>query len=183
MIVIVLMLFLVIVFLFFMLNFYMRLAVTDSQTNLKNYRWFAKHIELLVKKHQNNSDLIFSVALIDIVNFRRFNNMSISSGDNILENFAFELYTFFKKKNCNVVRYRLGDEFAIIFKMKNEEEANQMLKDFIIYLNEIAFENLFNNQLEKITIRHFASQFAKNDDYQSFLMRLEQGLVYQKTKK
>lgn len=181
MIVMTLMLFLVIVFLIFMMNFYRRISMTDPQTSLKNYRWFVKHTELFVEKCKNHSGFIFSVALIDIVNFRRFNNMSISLGDNVLEKFAKELDSFFENKNNTVIRYRLGDEFAIIFNMKNQEEAIQMLRNFTLHLNEIKFENSFNNEPEKVSIRYFVSQFAKNDDYQSFIKRLEEGLVSQKT--
>lgn len=180
MIIIVLMLFLVIVFLIFMMNFYRRISMTDAQTGLKNYRWFVKHIELFVAKSQNHPDFVFSVALIDIVNFRRFNNMSISAGDKVLEKFAKELDLFFENKNSTVIRYRLGDEFAVIFNMKIQDEANQMLVNFTHHLNEIRFENSFNNEFEKVFIRYYVSQFVTTDDYQSFVMRLEEGLVTEK---
>lgn len=180
MIVIVLMFFLVILFLIFMMNFYRRISMTDAQTGLKNYRWFVKHIELFVAKSQKHSNFVFSVALIDIVNFRRFNNLNISAGDKILEKFAKELDSFFENKSSTVIRYRLGDEFAIIFNMKNQVEASQMLVDFTHHLNEIKFKNSFNNEFEKVCIRYYVSQFASPDDYESYIMRLEEGLVSKK---
>ncbi len=167
---------LVIAFLIFMLSFYMRLSVKDYQTGLRNYRWFARFLEIHCARSMKHQGEIFSVALIDIVKFRRFNRMSIATGDEMLENFAFELLRFFSDKKYIVVRYRLGDEFAVYFENINQNDAQSLMNDFSLYLNQLQFPISMTKSLDKLSIRFYVSDFQKDDNFDSFVFRIENGL-------
>jgi diguanylate cyclase (GGDEF)-like protein len=172
----------VIAFLIFMLNFYMRLSVKDYQTGLRNYRWFARFLEIQCAKSKKHPNRMFSVALIDIVNFRRFNSISISTGDEILESFAFELVRFFSDKKNIVVRYRLGDEFAVYFENINQNDAQKYMKDFVIHLDQLQFPISLTNSLEKLSVYYYVSDFQKDDSFDGFVSKMEKGLVDAKKK-
>jgi diguanylate cyclase (GGDEF)-like protein len=67
------------------------------------------------------------IALTDMNNFRRYNEQGYLHGDHVLKSFALQL------KNATAphafcARYRLGDEFVLLFKAKDFEVVSGALK-------------------------------------------------------
>ena len=108
--------------------------------------------------------------------------MSISTGDEILENFAYELAHFFSNKKFVVVRYRLGDEFAVYFKNINYNDAQNYMKDFVNHLNQLQFQISMTNSLEKLSVYYYVSDFQKDDSFDGFVSKMEKGLIDAKKK-
>ena len=82
-----------------------------------------------------------SIAIIDIDNFREFNKINIHTGDEVLNEFAYEMTNFFSK-DILITRYRLGDEFAIIFPNKSKEETEVLFKKLIKHFDSYSFSSL-----------------------------------------
>jgi diguanylate cyclase (GGDEF)-like protein len=118
-----------VVLLIFMVYFYIRLryfkklSQTDELTGLMNFRGLHLRFEKNI-----NSQQTFSLVLIDIDDFKRFNNKGYSLGDAVLQEFS-----LFLKNNLPmhslVTRFRLGDEFIIILNNMSKKEAEQKILD------------------------------------------------------
>lgn len=113
---------------------YRKASLQDNFTALPNYSALCRFI-----KANKNTNL--TICILDIDNFKEYNKVSISKGDEILKEFATILKQKFVDK-AFIARYRLGDEFALVFdtNIDIEEELNQF-NDFlktnnIMVLNE-----------------------------------------------
>jgi diguanylate cyclase (GGDEF)-like protein len=106
------------------IKYFKKLSETDQMTSLMNYRGLCMNIEELLKQK-----LSFSLAIIDIDNFRIFNKHSYKLGDDVLKEFALLLNKTFPE-NTIIARFRIGDEFVIVFQNINIEQAKIKIEDF-----------------------------------------------------
>ena len=175
------------VFCFFQFMLINRLAketIIDTQTELKNYRWLKKRLELLIKKNRTKDAYPLSLAILDIDNFRRFNKKGIRLGDEVLYEFATHLnnlvvdYTGTR----NVVRYRLGDEFEIIFENKNKAQADEIMKKILNTFVQNFIKTESHPDPIYISFSYGLAQVAKNDTFDVFIGAVERDLVCQKSK-
>ncbi len=159
-------------------------TIVDPQTELKNYRWFKKRLELIIKKNRGKASEPLSVAILDIDNFRRFNQMGISLGDDVLYEFATHLNNLVVDHTGtrNLVRYRLGDEFAIIFENCNKTRADEIMKKILNTFVGNYIKTDSHPDPIYISFSYGLAQFDQNDNLDSFLHRIEQDLAKLKSK-
>jgi diguanylate cyclase (GGDEF)-like protein len=82
-----------------------------------NYRGLCRNVENFI-----NYKMPFSLAIIDIDNFRIFNKHSYKLGDEVLKEFSSLLDQSFHD-SAILARFRIGDEFIIIFKHVTLQKA------------------------------------------------------------
>lgn len=160
-------------------------VVIDKQTGLKNYRWFEKKISNLISKRKSkNQQTSFTIALIDIDNFRRFNKQGLHVGDHVLNEFSDKLYDLvFKIANTkNIVRYRLGDEFAIIFENITHDQVTEFMKIISNTFKENFIKISSSTDLIYITFGYGLATINDQDSCESFIQRAELDLVQNKMK-
>jgi diguanylate cyclase (GGDEF)-like protein len=115
-----------------------KLSETDLMTSLMNYRGLCRNIEKFI-----NYKMPFTLAIIDIDNFRIFNKQSYKLGDDVLKEFAALLNQSFRD-TALIARFRIGDEFIIVFKHINSQKAKMNideLKEKCNHYNFISLEN------------------------------------------
>jgi len=160
-------------------------VVIDKQTGLKNYRWFEKKISNLIsKRNSKNQQSSFSIAIIDIDNFRRFNKQGLHVGDEVLNEFSDKLYELvFKIANTkNIVRYRLGDEFAIIFENNTHDQVTGFMKIISNTFKENFLKIPSSTDLIYISFGYGLATINDQDSCESFIQRAELDLVQNKMK-
>jgi len=108
---------------------------TDELTGLSNFRY----LKLYLKNNRKNNHL--GLVILDINNFKEFNNLSIHKGDKVLKEFSEELKTLLNE-SVFICRYRLGDEFALVFRNKSKVEMVAGVDLVIAYFNNYAFRCL-----------------------------------------
>jgi two-component system cell cycle response regulator len=96
------------------------LSETDQMTSLMNYRGLYRNLEKLIK-----NKIHFSIAIIDIDDFRIFNKHSYKLGDDVLKEFT-SLFKQSFPENMMIARFRIGDEFIIVF--QNTDLQNAKIK-------------------------------------------------------
>ncbi len=122
------------------INYYRKIANTDEITSLNNYRWFYKYLSRKFSLYKNQNKKL-SIAIIDIDNFRVFNKINVHTGDEVLNEFAYEMNNFFMKEAI-ITRYRMGDEFALIFLNKNKDGVTNRFFSLCKHFNEYSFNGL-----------------------------------------
>lgn len=116
---------------------------TDPFTHLLNYQGFCK---MLQKRIEANSS--FSIAIIDIDNFRKFNLHSYKLGDEVLKEFCVNLKEFLPEQTL-VGRFRMGDEFVIAFENMDIGKTKEVLTRI-----KLQFENYNFVSLKEFTSAH-----------------------------
>jgi diguanylate cyclase (GGDEF)-like protein len=97
----------------------------DDLTGLPNYRGFLHKLKKVESRGQTRDGC--GIALIDIDHFRRFNELGYQHGDEVLMRFAAQLQeATIGLGYC--ARYRLGDEFVILFPAPELEKLTQVLQ-------------------------------------------------------
>jgi diguanylate cyclase (GGDEF)-like protein len=160
-----------------------KVLVVDPQTELRNFRWFKKKLDNLIKA-QTSRSFPMTLAILDIDNFRRFNKVSIKLGDEMLYRFATQLQHEIDAKvaNGNVVRYRFGDEFAIVFEhfdfIKSKEIMDSIANKFASnHLNAAS-----SSEEHIVTFGYGLAEFKKGDTFESLTERAEEALIKKKAK-
>ncbi len=98
------------------------LAITDSLSGLYNRR-FLDDIFPKIWSSCVNSQVMLAVIMIDIDNFKRYNdNFGHQAGDRCIFSIAQLIQNFLKDENSYAFRYG-GEEFAIILPGTSEEKA------------------------------------------------------------
>jgi diguanylate cyclase (GGDEF)-like protein len=88
-----------------------------------NYRGLCKNIEELLKHN-----ISFTLVIIDIDNFRVFNKHSYKLGDDVIKEFSVLLSKSFD--NTIISRFRIGDEFILVFPNIGSEKAKTKIEEF-----------------------------------------------------
>ncbi|MFC0216671.1 diguanylate cyclase [Paenibacillus chartarius] len=114
-------------------------AIKDQRTGLFNHGYFE---ELLEKEFQQakQENTAFSVAILDLDNFKRFNDtFGHLRGDKLLEFVAGLLQKECKPHGYIVARYG-GEEFTVLMPKRTELEAFRFINDMRKRLNDSEFE-------------------------------------------
>ncbi|HNW69470.1 MAG TPA: GGDEF domain-containing protein [Bacteroidales bacterium] len=123
-------------YLFFRLRMVRKLAITDEHSGIMNYRGLQSCFKKIVRKYP-----VSSMALIDIDNFRSFNEESYALGDAVLKEFSVFINGVLPK-NSVFARFRIGDEFIIIFKNTTFSNAEKRLEEIKQQCRNHSFECL-----------------------------------------
>jgi diguanylate cyclase (GGDEF)-like protein len=105
---------------------YFRLSETDELTSIPNYRGFRRKLRKVIAAGKMKS-APFSIAILDIDGFKRFNDQSYAFGDIVMKDFV----RFLKvelPEDTFLARFRFGDEFIMILNC-NAEKASAILKN------------------------------------------------------
>jgi len=124
--------------------YYRKITLMDEHTGIHNFRYLKS---FLGKKSKNNQ---LSLVLLDINNFKEFNSISIHKGDEVLKEFADELKNFLSGEVV-FCRYRLGDEFALVFRNRTIEEIIVEVNLISAYFNNYSFRCLDDNHQYRIS--------------------------------
>ena len=169
---------------FLLLLFLKRLGkdlVIDTQTELKNFRWFKSRLSQLIKV-QSRRPFPLTLAILDIDNFRRFNKTSIRLGDEMLHEFATHLHNqvFDKIHKRNVVRYRFGDEFAIIFENMDYNQAKEVLDSIANTFANNFLKVAPSEETHIVTFCYGLAEYKTGDTFESLTEKAEVALVKKK---
>jgi len=110
------------------------LANTDSLTGLWNRRWAGIVIEQAIARLDKYYE-IFSVALIDVNNFKKINDtQGHLVGDQVLTKIA---QTFMQFSSSGTMFFRLGgDEFLVVAPKANQVQMDQLCSDIVKTVNQ-----------------------------------------------
>lgn len=175
---------LIVILLLVLLNKIAKDLVVDTQTALKNHRWFKSRLSNLIKV-QKKRPFPLTVAILDIDNFRRFNKISIRLGDEMLYEFATHLHNqvYDKISRRNVVRYRFGDEFAIVFENLEYKQVDAIMNSIsdTFKNNHLKVENFPDTYF--VTFSYGLAEYKTGDSFNSLTERAEEMLVKRKAKR
>jgi diguanylate cyclase (GGDEF)-like protein len=174
-------LFVLLIVVFFLLNrvrHFKQLSETDQMTLLLNYRGLCRSIEKLIKHH-----LPFSLAIIDIDNFRVFNKNSYQLGDDVLKEFASLLNNSFSMEAI-LARFRIGDEFILVFQNKNLEQVTIKMKEFKEKCKNYPFNSLIGFSMKSITFTEgIVETNSETDTIETLFSEVENSLKINKGNK
>ncbi len=151
-------------------------ALTDSLTGLANRKAFDHEISRLVALSNSNEPHIFSMIMLDIDHFKKFNDtFGHQVGDQVLKLVARTLKDSVKGRDITV-RYG-GEEFVILLP---ETDIKGGLKIAEILRQEIEKKEVINRvtgkNLAKITFSAGVSEYLKGEDVDSFIKRVDTAL-------
>lgn len=98
----------------------------DDLTGLPNYRAFLEQLRVEQQKMRSDNHSI-GIALADIDDFRKLNAHGYARGDRVLKGFAERL----SKETSGIAycaRYRLGDEFILLFHARAYDQVKTILQ-------------------------------------------------------
>jgi len=121
-----------------------KLSETDQMTSLMNYRGLCRNIEKLLKHNVS-----FSLVIIDIDNFRVFNKHSYKLGDDVIKEFSVLLSKSFD--NTLISRFRIGDEFILVFPNTGSEKAETKIEEFKEKCRKHTYNSLHNFSTKCLT--------------------------------
>ncbi len=121
------------------------LSETDQMTSLMNYRGLCRNIDGLLK-HK----ICFSLVIIDIDNFRVFNKHSYKLGDEVLKEFSVLLSKSFDE-NTIISRFRIGDEFILVFPNTASKKAKAQIEEFKESCKRHIYVSLHNFSTNSLT--------------------------------
>ena len=138
----------------------------DDMTNLKNKKCLLETIDKL-----KNSDKNFSIAMVDMDNFKSINELfGYKTGDE----FITKIGKTIKESNLDAYRFG-GDEFIILFsenesKTKQEDSINNLLKNINSTLNSHPIKNIYTS-----TAQEKLDKLSKTDEKIKKLQRNQCG--------
>lgn len=104
----------------------LRKAHIDTLTGLPDYRAFQKERASRIRA-LNRRAIPFSLALIDLDGFHRFNEGGYDHGDAILQKFAKKLKAAVSPE-VFCARFRIGDEFVLLYPPEKSSEVASTLE-------------------------------------------------------
>lgn len=152
-----------------------RLATTDGLTELYNHRYFQEQM-IMQLEHSKRYDTSFSLILIDIDFFKKFNDMfGHQSGDAVLRQVAQKL-----KKNIRstdvACRYG-GEEMSIILPNTDKAEATITAQKICQLVAEKPFK-LANDKESNVTISLGVATFPEDGDTTDKLIEASDKRLY-----
>ncbi len=153
----------------------------DELTGLKNYKALNKYLDTkLVFANQNNKTL--SVILIDIDNFKKFNeNQGYNTSDKILSKLG-ELLNNDKRATDETFRFFLrGDEFLVVTNETNLNQAFQAAERKRKLIETTSFE--IGNKTYFLNVSCGVTEMKKDDDFKSITDRVNSALIEAKKSK
>lgn len=150
----------------------LELSVTDKLTGLKNRRYFHKKLQLQIDLHRN-TDIIFSMCMIDIDFFKKVNDTyGHQVGDEILTGVATLL-----NRNCrrgDIVARFGGEEFVLIFPHTRVDQAKERAETI-----RQAVEN-FEWSIGTVTISVGIATFSSGETEQTIIEKADRALYASK---
>jgi two-component system, cell cycle response regulator len=108
-------------------KYYEEISMTDGLTGLMNIHYFKKQFALFFDLAKRRETDIFSLAVMDIDNFKNINDVhGHSVGDFVLKKLS-KVLTDSLRKTDVITRYG-GDEFTVLFPQNSKGEAAEALK-------------------------------------------------------
>lgn len=152
------------------------LASEDSLTKVANRRAFYRAAQTEMNRSQRFG-LLFSIAYIDIDNFKRINDTNGHTvGDGLLRDVA---STFLQNiRNIDMVARIGGDEFAILFPHTDAEEVKFAVEKIQKHLNELAASHQW-----QITFSIGVMTFSQPPASVEEMIGLTDGVMYSVKKK
>jgi two-component system, cell cycle response regulator len=148
-------------------KYYEEISMTDGLTGLMNIHYFKKQFALFFDLAKRRSAAIFSLAVMDIDNFKNINDVyGHSGGDFVLKKLSTVLRDSLRKTDV-VTRYG-GDEFTVLFPQNSKAEAEEALKrsrsaiegkvfkdddtgteiGFTVSMGVVEFDDIFDNETQ-----------------------------------
>lgn len=116
-------------------------AIKDQRTGLYNHGYFEELLEKELSRAKTQQTA-FSLAILDLDNFKRFNDtFGHLKGDKLLEFIAKLLLKECKPHKYIVARYG-GEEFTVIMPDKDEKEAFHFINTLRKHLNDTHYEGV-----------------------------------------
>jgi len=137
------------------IQYFKKKSYIDEIMGLYNFRYLKLYLRKKTKKHQ------VGVVIIDINDFKKFNEQSISKGDEVLIEFSIELTNIIISK-ATLFRYRIGDEFALVFCNKNTEEILNEITNIKSYFENYSFRCLPLEKDYRIEFCYGMTEIKKN---------------------
>jgi diguanylate cyclase (GGDEF)-like protein len=103
------------------IKYFKKLSETDRLTSLPNYSYLEKILRGIILRKS-----LFSIAIIDIDNFRTYNKHSYKLGDDVMVEFCSRLREFLPDASV-LARFRMGDEFVILFENTDFQQAQTII--------------------------------------------------------
>ncbi|HDZ87460.1 MAG TPA: sensor domain-containing diguanylate cyclase [Nitrospirae bacterium] len=126
------------------------LSITDPLTNLYNRRYFDIHLEEEFKRSERY-DLGFSLAIIDIDDFKLFNDSEGHlAGDQVLKEISFIMMETLRSNDI-LVRFG-GEEFAVIMPQTSHNDAYNVAERIRINIKEQAIRAMKTYPGDHITV-------------------------------
>lgn len=136
-----------------------KLAREDTLTHLYNRRFFDEQAETIIKLNARNKRA-FSVAIIDIDDFKRINDeYGHPIGDKLLVDFSMQIKSRFNRSSDLCARYG-GDEFVVLLCSGNNEDQLSQLNALVSDMADLSLQS--NNDIVKTTISIGAITVNKN---------------------
>lgn len=131
------------------------MAVIDDLTGVKNRNAYVKHEHELSVAAENDKDIRFAIAMLDVNGLKRVNDtMGHKAGDALLKDAAELICDVFKGNSI----YRIGgDEFAVILTDEAYNKREELLAEF----RERIYENMNNGA---VTIASGLAVFQADKD-------------------
>ncbi|HNW98600.1 MAG TPA: GGDEF domain-containing protein [Bacteroidales bacterium] len=169
---------LIVVFLLIRISYFRKLSETDRMTSLMNYHGMCRKIDQL-RKHK----IPFSLVIVDIDNFKIFNEHSYKLGDDVLKEFAGLIKNTFHEQAL-LSRFRIGDEFIIVFQNKNLNETKHEIDKFKEVCTNHHFKCLKDFSIHSINFSEGYSEYnATIDSIEKLFSEAEKLLKKNKSQK
>lgn len=156
---------------------YRKASLQDELTGLPNFR----ALKLLLKRKLKSKPI--GIAILDIDNFKNFNRISIHKGDDVLKEFSAKISELISS-DIRFFRYRLGDEFALVFLNCSSETMQEEMQKIKSFFQNYCFDCLPEMPDYRISFCYGVSQLAADcPDVDSLFEIAEQQLAIAKMKK
>ena len=116
------------------------LAVKDALTNLYNRRYFNKKLEAEIQYAKKMRKKL-AFLMLDVDFFKKYNDSyGHQKGDDVLVNIAESMQETFMKKSDFIFRLG-GEEFGILYRVRDKEEAIQQAEKLRIHIENKKIEH------------------------------------------
>ncbi|MDG4658353.1 diguanylate cyclase [Ectobacillus antri] len=155
-------------------------ANTDYLTGLNNHGFFKDQLEEYIKV-VNNSKQTLCVALLDLDNFKKYNDLyGHMKGDELLKFFGSLLQSECAKQNYFVARYG-GEEFSILMPNTLKEDAYLYMERLRKKVNDTYFDGVEYLPYKCLSFSAGIAEYTIDTyDSQELLSKADQAMYYAK---
>jgi len=152
-------------------------AITDALTSVFNYRYFQSQIEReIVRSDRHNKH--FSVAMIDIDNFKRYNDtQGHLNGDEALKLIARTILGNIRKSDT-LARYG-GDEFVMILPELDKHQSKSLAEKLCTVIGKTKVPRKKSTRKTNLTVSLGISTFPEDGGSEDELLKKADEALYQ----